>query len=110
MKRIPIYGLFLLAGACQSSSVVMKTAPAKASDCPIQVFSSASDVKRPYESLCVVSAETAGVAGGQGNTNIVTNKAKARACECGADALIITELKLKSGAELTGTAIRYTDK
>jgi hypothetical protein len=109
--RILKYGLLLIVGGgCQSSAVVMKTAPPKGSSCPIEIFSSAVEVKRPYESLCMVSAEVAGVAGGQGNTNIVMNKAKSRACECGADALIITELTLKSGAQLTATAIRFTDK
>ena len=103
--------------ACSSGTVVLNQAPPKQdSDCSskIQVFGSAQEVGRPYQSLCLVNAQVSGVAGGQGNMNIVVGKAKSRACECGADALIISKAEPittgMGGATLTGTAIRFTDE
>ena len=113
--RIPASILCLVvATACSSGSAVLRDAPANTSaDCAskIQVFSSRDEVTRPYESLCLVDAQTSGIAGNSGNMKLVLEKGKKRSCECGADAIIITKLEPVTtgmgGAVMTGTAIRF---
>ena len=104
----------MVVGGCSSGSAVLKEAPANTSqDCPskIQVFGSKEEVTRPYETLCMVDAQTSGIAGNTGNINLVLNKGKKRACECGADAVIVTKLEPTQtgmgGAVMTGLAIRF---
>jgi hypothetical protein len=97
--------------ACTSSSaIVTKTADPKPERSPVEVFPSAADVKRPYENLCLVSSWASSSLPAQKGLDLASEKAKAQARRCGADALIITGVSTVRGTQLNGTAIRYTDK
>jgi hypothetical protein len=85
LSRVPSCPEATAAYGCSSGSATLKNAPANAAPgCAekIQVFASAQEVPRPYETLCMVNAQTSGIAGNKGNVNLVLNKGKARACEC----------------------------
>jgi hypothetical protein len=102
--------LLLLASACASVTSVSVTpsgsasAQPRAADCPIEFFRS-KNPDRPYEELAGLHAQF-GMSPGE-----VQEAMRVKACEVGADAVIITRDydpgSLHVAAIMTGTAVKY---
>jgi hypothetical protein len=100
--------LLLLASACAATVSVTPsgtaTARARAADCKIEFFRSKVP-DRPYEELAGLHSE-----GGM-SAAAVQEKMRAKACEVGADAVIVTRDYVPGAryvpAVMTGTAVRY---
>jgi hypothetical protein len=108
--------LLLLSGCASRTAAVLKQAPPKPKGCQIEVFEQETDVKRPYEKLCLMSETAKGSAA----LKKAVERIKEQACLCGADAVVLkgetvgftsTFLLLNTHRKLTveATAIRWTD-
>ena len=79
--------------------IVLKEYPPKPADCEIDVYMIADDIQKPYEEICILDSRT--------GTNLLSIKtfeqaiklAKPKACKCGADAILVTEVE-KRGINL----------
>jgi len=112
--------LSLAALGCASSGSVQVSSSAaqpKPENCEIELFVSEQDIKRPLERVCIVSARTGTSVFEDKSPEAAVKHAKAEACKCGADALVLTDME-RQGVTWTGwgksqvkaTAIRFTDK
>jgi len=86
--------LSLLAGlglaACASVGVThVKQAPARAADCPLDVYTSETEITRPYEVLCLLDARSGSTAFSDKTVAGAVNAARPDACGCGAEAILI---------------------
>jgi hypothetical protein len=85
--------------------------------CPLQVFTSSSPIKAPYEEVCLIDSRTGGRAFDQNTVAGAIDQARGAACGCGADALIVMDTKIEGpNANTWGQgsavikAIRFTPK
>jgi hypothetical protein len=77
----------------------LKEYPPKPLDCELDVYMIADDIKRPHEEICILESLT--------GTNLFSKKtfeqaiklAKPKACECGADAILVSSVD-KQGVNL----------
>ena len=107
MNRYIILSIAMLAaiGCATTNSIPLgeHTYPSKISDCPIQVFTQAP--QRKFEEVCLLNA--------RGGQSIFEGKSveellpdlKEKACECGADAIIVKNSK-EGGYNFAGPADR----
>jgi hypothetical protein len=115
--------LAVAAGSCTSSSqkTVLLSAPAKPYPCDLELFTSAEEVKKPFEKLCVIDAKGASRFDDRSDAaGRALERARQDACACGADALIIQDsyrdrdnavrikFKERQDANVYGVAIRYS--
>ena len=119
-KLVLLVGLILATSlGCASTGIVRtgsKTFPPKPDGCAIETFAAEDEVKRPFDRVCVIDAKTGSTIYHNKSPEAAMKRMKKAACECGADAIILTGLDRKgvnawnwgqSGAK--GVAIRYTD-
>lgn len=104
---------------CASTGIVntgASTAAPKPEGCPIEVFAGEDEVKRPFERVCLIDAKTGSTLYHHRSPEAAMKRLKKAACQCGADAVILTDLERKgvtwagwgqSGAK--AVAVRYTD-
>lgn len=95
-RRCAVLALSVLffVGCVPTAVVVVNTAPARLDGCSIQVFASDAEVRRPFESLCIIEARND--QGGEVRTvEAVLVKAKVAACRCGADGIIVQGIEQK---------------
>jgi hypothetical protein len=95
----------------------MKSAPPKSENCDLEIFSGESDVKRPYEVLCLLDSKTGGNAFADKTMAGAIKLAKPDACKCGADGILVAGGRAEGVSLFTWgegfatlKAIRFTDK
>ncbi len=115
MKRFAVLIPVILLGCASggSSGVVhlgSTVFPAKPEGCAVTVFSAETDVKRPFERICLLHSE------GGPKIESAMKKMRKAACECGADAVIVTGMEQKgptdidyARSDVKATAIRFMD-
>lgn len=99
-KLCAMFTIGLLAGCSAPTVKITKLAeaPAKPANCPIEMFSSESDVRRPYKVVCQIDAATEKTGWGHTGTEALDD-ARPAACACGADAAVIVHVG-STGAKL----------
>lgn len=101
----------LLAGCSTVGVTSLKSAPSKPAGCPLQVFMSTDDLKadgRAYEALCMIDVKTGAGLPSERTMAAAINLARPKACECGADALVLQESPaVEVGASGILKAIRW---
>ena len=105
----------LLLSACAAVDVVkMKEHPAKPINCALDVYADEKEITREYEVVCLISSMTGSTLFDKKTASEAIRLAKPKACECGADAILIMATE-KKGMSATGyghgqasiKAIRY---
>jgi hypothetical protein len=77
--------------------------PSKSSSCQLTIFQREADVTRPFEKLCVITAEPSKT------VDASYDDLRKAGCKCGADALVISDTRAEGKkAIVTAAAIRYT--
>ncbi|WP_159468600.1 hypothetical protein [Dyadobacter sp. 3J3] len=106
--------LFILS-SCASVKVekLSKNSP-KSQNCDLEVFNNESEVKRKFEVICSLDSKTGNSIWNKRTAEAAIENAKNKACECGADAIIVTSsgrTKLKFYSYRRGVAtmkgVRY---
>src|SRR5262245_2472058 len=110
MRCLP---LFALALGCASTEVTaIKRAPAKPYGCPLDVYDSEAEVTRPYENLCMIDSTSGRTLFHDRTVRGAIDQARPKACQCGADAVIVVSSQADAHGHTEGTvvlqAIRYT--
>lgn len=83
------------------SDVKVKSKPG---NCQLTIFQKETDVTQPFEKLCVITAEPSKT------VEAAFGDIRKAACDCGADAAVITETRAeKKKAVVTAAAIRYVN-
>jgi hypothetical protein len=74
----------LIVSGCATVTVTpLREAPARSSNCPLEVFASVTKVLRPYEEVCLIEAERR-----EGETlREVIARVSPDACRCGGNAV-----------------------
>lgn len=120
MSRTGLLSLGCLLGAliafgCASVSVAhFDEAPARPRECKLDLYQSKDEIKRPFETVCVIGVHTGTSIFAHKGIGGALEKAKPKACECGADAMVIMSAS-EGGMWTSGQgkaevrAIRYTD-
>jgi hypothetical protein len=121
MKR---FGLFLLAAVmvaglagCASTGVTqIKAAPPRDKNCNLEIFTNVSEIKRPYEVVCIIDARTGNTSDDKTTAGAI-KLTKPDACKCGADAILIENLSTQGVTAFSWgegraivKAIKFTDK
>jgi hypothetical protein len=120
MKQLLLIVALLMVGCGSTGVVRMTTADIspKPKDCNLDVYDSEADVKRKFVVLCRIDAETGRTLFHRHSMEAAMDRMRPKACECGADAVILLDAK-KQGAmssfsagygysNLKVKAIRYT--
>jgi hypothetical protein len=121
MNRL-IFIIVLFMAGCGSTGVVRMTTVdmlPKPEDCKLDVYDSEADVKREFVVLCRIDVETGRTLFHRHSIEAAMDRLRPKACECGADAVILLDVK-KQGAlssfsagygysNLKVKAIRYTE-
>jgi hypothetical protein len=117
IKRATAVLLVAVMSGCGSVGVTkLKASLPRPSGCDLQVYSSAAEVGRRFEVVCLIDSLTPSNAFADRTAAGAINRAKPFACECGADGMIVESLNTQSTTAFgwgSGTAIlkaiRYTD-
>lgn len=115
MKKIVSSVLLLSLTACASVGVqVLKQQPAKPDNCAIDVYADEKEVKREYETVALIDSKTGSTLFDKKTISAAIDLAKPKACQAGADAIIIMSsdrrgVNLASYGEAKATikAIKY---
>jgi hypothetical protein len=92
-----IVGLF---GCATSGSMRLgASAPPKPPGCPLDIYSSEAEVRRPFEMLCLLDAKTGTHLLADRSIEAAVVQVRAEACKCGADAIVVTGVE-KEGVTL----------
>ncbi|WP_299409458.1 serine protease [Acaryochloris sp. IP29b_bin.148] len=90
-------------------------APAKPKKCVIKLYTAETDIKRPFEKLCLLNASTGSTLFSNKSPEEATKRLKQAACKCGADAIIINDVNREGTSAFSwgkstakGIGIRYT--
>lgn len=89
INRCWISCLVVVAGCASVGVTRMKVTQPKPEDCQLDVYSAESDVKRPFEVVCVLDSKTASSLFADKTVAGAIENARPDACECGADAIVI---------------------
>lgn len=89
---------------------------AKPASCQLDQFVSERDLERPYEIACMITSETGTTLGHDKTASAAINNARADACACGADAIVIESSEEEGMTQFTWgqgkaqlKAVRYQD-
>ena len=90
MKKLIPFVVLISMTSCASVGVqVLKNYPSKPSNCSIEVFAEEKDVKREYETVALIDSKTGSTLFDKKTVSAAIDMAKPKACEAGADAIII---------------------
>ena len=90
LNVICLISLFILANCAKKFSLtVTKNYPEKPADCALDVFLGDKDIKRPYETICIIDTKTGKSAFHGKGLNKVIDIARPLACRSGADAMVL---------------------
>lgn len=104
--------------ACTTVGVTrVRSAPARESNCVLDVFTSEQEIKRPFEVLCLIDSQTGGTIFHDRTAAAAVEHARPHACRCGADAILISGIGTEGPGMGSGwghgtavvKAIRFTD-
>lgn len=93
-QRSAVAILLLAVAGCASTGMV-KTGSARGSkpaDCQLEIFASREEVKRPFDTVCLVSSESGSTLFSDRSDEGRLRAVSERACACGADAIVIREM------------------
>lgn len=95
MKSVTFLGVLLvsctvLAGCARTKVTISQYAEPKVKACAIQVFSTEEEVTKPFKVLCTIDSKTGTNAFSKKTVQQAVELAKPKACQCGADAIIVT--------------------
>jgi hypothetical protein len=95
MKQLLFITALLMAGCGSTGVVRMTTAdvPPKPEDCKLDVYDSEADVKRKFVVLCWIDVETGRTIFHRHSIEAAMDRLRPKACECGADAVILLDAK-----------------
>jgi len=107
----------MLFASCASVGVTpVKVAAEKQRNCPLEVFTSEAEIKRPYEVVCLIDTQKKAALGESSVADAIA-ASKPAACKCGADGIWIVTGSVQSAnmfnygsAHTILKAIRFTDK
>lgn len=117
IKSFILTACLIALSSCASVGVTkIKPAEPKDKKCSIAVFTSESEVKRPFEVVCLLDSGTATNLFADKTVSGAINLAKPEACRCGADAILLVNGDTE-GVSMTGwgrgkallKAIRFTE-
>lgn len=98
MNFLRIIIMALSAQACASIGVTsIHSAPAKGDDCQLAIFTDEKEIQKPFEVVCFLDAMSAGHILADTTVAGAINAARPSACRCGADALLIHDVRKESG-------------
>lgn len=101
-NHIKLVLLIFVLSSCASVKVEKLTAnPPKSKNCNLEVFNNESEVKRKFQVVCNLDSKTGNSIWNKRTAEAAIENAKNKACECGADAIVInssgrTKLKFYS--------------
>ena len=72
-------------------------------DCHLEIYGSEHDVGQPFEVVCLIDSETGRTIFNRHSVQAALDRLRPAACACGADALIVEDVK-KQGALSTFSA------
>lgn len=119
-KLITIFCLLPLLMSCvkNASLTITKNVPERPKDCALDVFISENDIKRPYETVCIIDTKTGKSGFERKRLNKVIDLARPLACSAGADGLFLLSAGRTNGSgafDIGSTSngifkgIKYTD-
>lgn len=91
-KIIALSAIILLSGCASVGSTQLKPSEPKAPNCQLDIYSSKEEIKRPYESVCVIDSRTGTSAFDDKSAAGAIRLSKPKACQCGADAILIEQM------------------
>jgi hypothetical protein len=81
----------LFTAGCSSVGVTkVSNATPKPETCNLDIYASDSDVGRPFKVVCIIDSRTGSTVFDKKTAAAAINNAKPKACECGADAIVIS--------------------
>lgn len=111
---IAALSMVFLTSCANVGVTTIKAAPPKPENCSLDIYTDESEIKRPFEVLCLIDSSTSRSIFATKTGAAALEKAKPEACKCGADAIIITEIGKMDTIDAQGKAvlkaIRYTDR
>lgn len=117
VRSFPVF-LCVVVGCASVSATPVKPGVAKPENCALELFSSETEVKRPYEVACLVDATSGRTVFADKTVTGALEKARPEACACGADAMLILSASAKGWSFNEGAgeataiirAIRFIDR
>ncbi|MEO6286752.1 MAG: hypothetical protein ABIN80_25415 [Dyadobacter sp.] len=115
---ITVLALALTFCAKKSSLTVTRNYPERERDCSLDIFIDEKDIKRPFETICIIDTKTGKSAFHGKGLNKVIDIGRPLACRAGSDALIVLAVGRTNGQgfnDAGGSAngilkgIKYTD-
>lgn len=98
MNVLHLFVLLLCLSSCASVGVTsIHEAPAKYKDCPLALYTEPKEIGRPYEVVCLIDAMTAAHILADTTVAGAINAARSQACACGADGLLIHDVRKEAG-------------
>lgn len=89
----------------------------KAHNCPLEIFTAEKDISKPFEVVCLLDSRTGTSAFADKTAAGAINEARPKACECGADGMLIQHTDTEGMTLATWgqgkaiiKAIRFTSK
>lgn len=89
--RLCAFGVIstVLVGCGSVAVQPMSTGAAKPANCQLDRFVNERDIERPYEVACTISSQTGTTLGHDKSASAAIENARAEACGCGADAIVV---------------------
>ena len=110
--------LIFAVSACAGVGVTQtKQAVAKPEDCPLDIYTNDSEIKRKFEVICLLDSKTGSTLFADKTVAGAIENARPDACKCGGDGMIIGDTRVE-GVSMAGwgegtamiKVIRYTKK
>lgn len=93
MKSLGILVMASCLQACVSIGVTtIQSAPPQAEDCQLAVYTAEKEIKKPFEVVCFIDVMSASHAFADTTVAGTIQAARTRACQCGANALLIHDV------------------
>lgn len=86
-----VLGVIFLFGCSSTNVITLKPAPSKSEECGLDLYSSKQEIKRPYESICIVETITPQGLAFDRTINGAIEQGKPTLCKCGADAAVVLQ-------------------
>lgn len=116
-SAIGVAFLFILTNCASVGVQRLNSAQSKAADCNLKIFLTESEIKEPYESVCLLDAKTSTSMFSDHSMAGAIDHMKPEACKCGADAMLIIggrsegmSFWTNGQGFATAKAIRFTKK
>jgi len=106
LKQYAYLLLLIFVSACSSVGVTkMNHYQAKSENCELDIYSSENEVKKEYTVACLIDAQTGSSLFHDRTAAGAINEAKPKACECGADAIIVVATDREGGNYWRSTSV-----